>query len=1257
MSEFRWSEFQKRMKDADPDYRIIALTDVQIYLTTLSALAEEPQAILMQALVTTFGPKEPNNEVHSTSLSVLPPTYRLLSVESRAKLVALLGRYMDPTDDDFNKVDEYYRKGSMRENAAMGLRQIAPCFDPRTDVPILNDLALALIGALPKLNNKEERTDIYDILSLVLPLTEIDEANGTAAFDKLYSQIRGDLGVADDFLFSKTCQALCNLAPLLFGDQFQRLVNDLTGDLKSAGPKLRRSIELLTSLSKSVADRLAPDMPALFDLLFRELSRLDGLPVEEREGDAADEVRTGALEAIANLLGDAFPSIEILEMALKSAAHLVSWDPNYCGDVADVVVEEEGGFTGFDEDDEEGMFEYQSSGFIDETTLADDGCSWKVRRAATRVILAAVISRRDLLGDKILPMLLGKGSGKSLLVTALRDRSHDNKPFALTLVSTVMQLCASQSLGAPASARTVATLVPEAPFIVSELCTIIEKGFHAAPGLECLRTMVRTVGIAEATDFIITAVKSVLNVPLGGGDAKTLGTAMEVAVVLAGTGTDRFASELVPAVAAHAASFRYQVTRDAILALKACLPFVKDAALTEQILAAGLSGLTAAGMDGDCRRAGALLCGAVVAATGSVPQATVDSMVRALNGALQVDANRVAASNALRIIFNKASPSPSASLAADSANELVQHLRKQQLDEREGAAVAMCAVISASPLSIPSTVTDKIMFDVKNSSLLSVEDIRMAVCAFHLIAALASLPKLAGTVVSEVVPSTLTVLDGMVYTPSLHQAVAAAFAALVRSAPSSYDALLAAVSSAFKAIKSDTDGRANLVAIAMGAVVGADTDAARRGKAIKGLLLALREAATGASAATALGEVGRFVEVGSDVVEALCKETQITDVVKIAATRALGFICSGSKATLSSVLARLTNAATTPGLNGVLLRSILVALSLAQDPPVAEVTNAILARSSAHPEVAGECMGRLGACNLPVVVAALQASLVGAVEPHAALVVMAAAKSIVSTDSIPASPANIEALSSLVVTAAKFYSNAADALALRRHSINAYSAIVERRGGRFCTQQINSVLLPHLIGELVEDPNLVSVIDLNTFKQKEDRGVDLRREAFVTLEALIVREGASYTDDAAGGTQCPLINISESQRSDVVARLINACAPRNVKSKKFESPFPVEDVTEINFVARRVLLLAARTHRWVEVLRGEINRIGASLMQLVEGVPEKPPVALPESEKARYPDNIKDACATLRELKNLFPRAASSTAAPQFVEAVRAAAK
>jgi hypothetical protein len=27
MSEFKWSEFQKRMKDADPDFRIIALSD------------------------------------------------------------------------------------------------------------------------------------------------------------------------------------------------------------------------------------------------------------------------------------------------------------------------------------------------------------------------------------------------------------------------------------------------------------------------------------------------------------------------------------------------------------------------------------------------------------------------------------------------------------------------------------------------------------------------------------------------------------------------------------------------------------------------------------------------------------------------------------------------------------------------------------------------------------------------------------------------------------------------------------------------------------------------------------------------------------------------------------------------------------------------------------------------------------------------------------------------------------------------------
>ena len=1259
MADFKWSEFQKRMKDADPDFRIIALSDAQTYLTTQSSLKDEPQCILMEALVRTFGPKEPNNEVHSTAVGLLSYVYRLLSPNNRKTLVTLMGRYMNPADPDFTDVDiEYYRKASMRENAAMGLRQIAPCFDTTNDIPVINELVAALTSTLAIVSHKEERSDVYDILSKCLPLTHLEEAVGNPIYDRLYTQIRKDLEVVgDEFVFSKTCQTLCSLAPLFSAEQFSRLVTDLTSDLGASGPKLRRSIDVLTALSKSVADRLAPSMPALFDLLFREIKRLDGLDTEDRESDASDEVRAGALEAIANLLGDASPTEDILTKSLKEAATLASWDPNFCEDAEVEVEVEEGGFTGFDDDDEDGFdMGYDDEGYMDDANAADDGCSWKVRRAASKVLLASVLSRRDLLQGAVLPVISGSDS-KSLLVTALKDRSQDNTPFSLNLVATVLQLCGSQSLGAPAASRSTATLTAVAPLIIAQLCAIITKGTHARPALECLRSTIRTLGVAGADATILAAVKSILDVPHGSGDAKTITAALEVTSVLASM-NETFAVELLPIVANHAANFRFHVTKDAVSTLQASLSYITKADVATTILNGGVSALTAPGMDGDCRRVGAQLCAAVIASPFSqvVTPATLNSIMDALLASLNVDSSRVAAAAALRSIFTA---NPKLATSADAAkisactSELSTHLRKQSVDERETSAFALAAIITAAPSSL--TTEEKVLFDLKNSSsLLSKDDLRMTICAFNLIAALASQPKIAATIVTDVVPHSLDILQTAVYTTALHEAVTISFSMLARNAPS-YDGLVGVINAAFSTIKAETTGRTNMVAVALGAALGVDADAKRRSKAVQGLVAKVAVAESGPQAAVALGEIGRHIDIAADapeVVAALLKETQVVDTVKIAATRALGFACTRPK-TFEAILGHLSNAKTTPALSGVALRAVNASLTLARTAPSVErVSAAVLAQASAHPEVAGECLGRLAVWDLQSVAASLQAGLSKSA-PNAALIVMAAAKSIVSSENIHDTPANIEILSNIVVAAGNAYSSAADALPLRRHTINAMSSLLERRGGRFYTQAMNAVLLPCLINELVEDPNLVNVIDLNTFKQKEDRGADLRREAFVTLESLIVREGASFSDDSAGGVQCPLMSITQAQRADVIGRVINACAPRNEKTKKYTSPHPIEDVTEVNFVARRVLLLTARTSAWTEVLGKEFNNIGASLLQLGGADPAKPPIALPEAEKSRYPDNVADARKTLLELKEIFPRAASSTAAPQFVEAVR----
>ncbi|KIY96332.1 hypothetical protein MNEG_11630 [Monoraphidium neglectum] len=126
------------------------------------------------------------------------------------------------------------------------------------------------------------------------------------------------------------------------------------------------------------------------------------------EGEADDELREHCLQALESFVqrspADARAQLDsVLAVALEALRH----DPNFADDMQD---DGEGGGGGSDDDDDGGSEEYSD----------DEDVSWKVRRAAAKLVSAVVAAYPD-----ALPEIYGRVAGD--LVSRFREREESVK--------------------------------------------------------------------------------------------------------------------------------------------------------------------------------------------------------------------------------------------------------------------------------------------------------------------------------------------------------------------------------------------------------------------------------------------------------------------------------------------------------------------------------------------------------------------------------------------------------------------------------------------------------------------------------------------------------------------------------------------------------------------------------------------------------------------------------------------------------------
>ena len=213
------------------------------------------------------------------------------------------------------------------------------------------------------------------------------------------------LGVRSQVTLRKRSIAcIASLSASLTDRLLSQLISSIASkmDDKAAGIDLRRTyIQTLSAISRSGSYRLRKHLDAVVPIV---LAQCDG--GVHSGGDP--ELIESCLQAFESFVIRCPKEVQPYVTPITSSAqHYLSYDPNYADDNEDVM-EDEAGQNEMEEDDEDA--EYSD----------DDDVSWKVRRAAAKVLSAIIVSHPERLAEFVLEL-------SPVLITRFNEREENVK--------------------------------------------------------------------------------------------------------------------------------------------------------------------------------------------------------------------------------------------------------------------------------------------------------------------------------------------------------------------------------------------------------------------------------------------------------------------------------------------------------------------------------------------------------------------------------------------------------------------------------------------------------------------------------------------------------------------------------------------------------------------------------------------------------------------------------------------------------------
>ncbi|CAH7668099.1 armadillo-type protein [Phakopsora pachyrhizi] len=379
------------MRNPDADFRFMALTDLIKELNQRSnsspaeksygleeAIEKETVELVLELV------KDKNTEVKNQAVKTLGVLVRSVSDSRMTRIVDQLFSYTGSDDEQ------------LRDLAGLALKTVV------TEIPANSRLAPALCNKLAprliaQLQDSSCSSDILvvnlDVLSdLLVRFEAYFRSNITIQTQGLKALlpilVNPRLAVA-----KRAVTCLGSLAGCCSDEIYYSLINKTVlkgldgGDI----PKIKNSISLVGALARTSAQRLATTLDDLVPLALKISMRED------------HDLREASLQTLESLLLKCSPQMTgFIPAVIEVATEAIKYDPNYAAvddaDEMDVDMQEE---DEENEEDEEFGDEYSD----------DDDLSWKIRRAAAKLLSTLIATRFELLQQfykSVSPVLISR---------------------------------------------------------------------------------------------------------------------------------------------------------------------------------------------------------------------------------------------------------------------------------------------------------------------------------------------------------------------------------------------------------------------------------------------------------------------------------------------------------------------------------------------------------------------------------------------------------------------------------------------------------------------------------------------------------------------------------------------------------------------------------------------------------------------------------------------------------------------------------
>jgi len=1097
MSSFTINSILEKTENRDKDFRYMATSDLLAELSKDSFKPDsDGERKICKCLLKLIN--DQSSDVQSLAVKCLSPLVRKVHEELVDEvMLSLCGHVLTGTEEQ-------------RDICSIGLKTVVLEMPPSMASLAIRHLTPKLIQGVQR-DSLEVKLECLDVLNDLLRrfASSLAEAESRECLTALFGELTSVRPAARKRAIACIASLSASLPDRMLESQ---CVGNIFSQMNAPNVKvdLRRTyIQTLSAISRSGGYRLGKQLDKVVPLVLAQC-----MPASTTE-DA--EMIEACLQALESFVMRCPKEVGAFQKQVGEAALLyLSYDPNYADEDEEMEEEDDDAMEGDDEDEEE---------YSD-----DDDYSWKVRRAAAKVLSALILSRPDRLGV-LVPMLA------PTLIARFREREENVKMDIFATFNDLLQQVkrvgdaegeiVDAMVVDSAGSSNAAMLSTEMPrFVKAAARQLKEKSQKTRIAtFNCLRQLVDTLPgcLADHAAIIVPGIDKALKDTSGNGLRIEALLFLQLCLASHPPATFQpYVATLLPSVVSLADDRYYKTIAEALRVCTEIVRLIRPSppevtfsydAHVPPLYAVVERRLQAQDQDQEVKECAITCMGVMVSQLADHPSVMLPTILPLLLERMRNEITRVTTVKmfgmigAAKLDVQLTTPLPTGqSVLQAVVGELCGFLRKSNRPLRQASLTTLDTIVGAHAASLSDSDVATCISEL--SALVGDDDLHVAHLALVLGRTITAskAQQMAGNIKSTLLPKALALLQSSLLQGVALRSLLAVFAELTaHDLPSlDFDAL---TSQLLGLPKQATFSRHTLAAVSQAVAACCTRAPAKSMQMVADFIKRLSSASAGDAVLylLCLGEIGKQIDLSSQtsllptVTKGFTAESEET---RSAASFALGSIAAGK---LDFFVPHLLREVESSSHDYLMLHAFKEMLG-ASGEGLASFAPQLLPKLLAFAErddeegvsnVAAECLGRLTAVSPDAVTPQLKVLLPS---PSAATRATVISCIRFAVTELGAGPLPVSLQSHLL----EFLATLEDPdLKVRRGAVLTLNCLAHNKPTGIKDQL--PTLLPLLYSETVKKPELVHQVDLGPFKHTVDDGLEIRKAAFETMETLLAK--------------------------------------------------------------------------------------------------------------------------------------------------------